>query len=107
MADHVYRIRYSVQHGHFTKADLRGDGGCDAMLVVSIIRGPDGSVSYAFPSRDGETGEELAPVELFKAWSMLAHQLAEQPELPDWQRSIAVDAFAGVRETVLLLGGGH
>jgi hypothetical protein len=105
MAEHVYRIRYSVQNGEFTKADLRGDGGCDAMMVVSIIRGPDGAVSHAFPSRDGDTGEELAPIELFKAWSALAHTLAEQADLPAWQKAIARDAFERVRQTALLLGG--
>jgi len=102
MADHTYRIRYSVKPGEFAKADIpAGDGGCDAILVASIVRSSEGSVSYAFLSRDGETGSPLSVVEQFKAWSMLAHELAEDPELSERKRAIARDAFERVRAIVL------
>ncbi|WP_394844153.1 hypothetical protein LZC95_44765 [Pendulispora brunnea] len=95
-----YRIKYTVERGSFTFEELRAmrAGGCDAVVVVSILReGADPSNAVAFSSLDGFSGKSVIASDLFLIFSFLANMLSKREELPSWQREVAHKAFAQVR----------
>ena len=97
----TYHMRYNIEPGEFTRDQLDELGGCDAILIASIIRdrGPhDGPVSTAFVHRDGYTGEELVPTELFRTLGLLAHMIMEQDGLPEWQRKLVSDVHETIKK---------
>ncbi|WP_394824965.1 hypothetical protein [Pendulispora albinea] len=102
-----YRIKYTVERGNFTQEELRAmrAGGCDALVLASILRGgavpQQESSSVALLSLDGSSGENVIATDLFLIFSHLASMLAKHEELPSWQRAVAHDTFAQVRENVL------
>ena len=84
------------------KQAQRGDdrGACDAAILISIVYPQDGGVSHMILSRDGRTGKPLDDTELFKAWSMMACDLA-RGRLSDELKNICMDAFEKIRRVVL------
>jgi hypothetical protein len=110
MSEHTYRLKYVLEAGEFTKADLdkMGDnvGACDAAIVISILRGPrgaEGDRSFMVLSADGhEDGAPLHPKEIFHAWAMLAKGLSEAGAfLSPWQVELADRTFQEIRKHVL------
>lgn len=71
----------------------KGHGACDALLVASIIYPADGSLSIHYAGRDGRTGEELAPKEMWKAWLLLAGYLAKMPGLDSGRAAMCSTVF--------------
>jgi len=105
-------VKYSVQTGEFTGEQLEeeGAGGCDALLMVSIMRdgkhAHDGPMSVRYFSVDGTYGKPLEETpqipntELFTIMTMIAKDLSEDESLPDWQRDTARRTFEEVRARV-------
>lgn len=86
-----------------TREEVRalGDvGACDDIILFSIIHGKDGSLSTQIVSMDGRTGKDLADLELFKAWTMLASHLGESTTLTEGQRKLAATAFEVIRGAI-------
>ncbi len=99
-----YALRYTWKIDHdesgYTVKDIDNDnhGLCDAMILISIVRPPDGSYSQLLMSADGETHSELTQKDIFKAWLMLGFSLSDNGALQGWQKQ-TVDAITGlVRE---------
>jgi hypothetical protein len=89
-----YPVSYEVSFSEtgFSKEDLdaKGRGGCDALILFSIMRGNDrcepfeGPKSFAIVSCDGRAGQSVPTAELFQAMSHLASFISEQPDIsPD------------------------
>lgn len=97
----TYKLKYGFKFetGDFTKAELGADGGADALVVASIVRPPDGSLSLAFLSKEGSTGEEVSDSELFKVWALLAARLLES-DIDGGRRKILEAAHESVRKMV-------
>ena len=76
-------------------------GSCDAAILFSIITPEDGSSSTAILSMDGKTGESLDDHELFKAWSIMAHQLSQSTELGEGRRALTEQVFEVIRQALL------
>jgi hypothetical protein len=91
----VTAAQLNEQHG-------RGEdrGACDAAILISIVYQQTGGVSHVILSRDGRTGEPLDDRELFKAWSVMAADLA-RGHLSDELKKICSDAFQSIRRVVL------
>lgn len=102
---HRYPIRYTVDRrpDGWTKEELDADdaGGCDAVIVHSLIYPPDGSRSEMLLSRDGRTGEELSDIEVFKSWVMTAHALMDSESLDRQARDLAQTVFSSVQQRIL------
>lgn len=82
-------------------AALSGDmGAADALIVVSIVEPPSGGKSYVVISTDGQ--KQLSPDEIFKAWAVMASQLAETLP-PGGRRGLAQAVFDSVQEAVTLV----
>jgi hypothetical protein len=98
-----YPIAYRIENKPHSKAQLilDGLGGCDAIVVASIMRDvldqPEGRKSIAVLSLDGATGGDIPSTELFQVFARLAHTLAGESSLPAWQREIAAATIAYVR----------
>jgi hypothetical protein len=76
-------------------------GGCDAMLAVSVIRPPDGSLSTLFMSLEGATGEEMTGDEKFKIWMLLASHLMKSESLRPACKQFAEQVFDIYRKAIL------
>jgi len=57
--------------------------------------------SVVFISRDGRTGEPLPAAEVWKAWTILACQLADDEELSPGKRALCRQVHEAVRGAVL------
>jgi hypothetical protein len=104
MADGKYHLKYMVERGQWTREELAGAGGCDAMVLVSILRGPEphsGANSIAFLHVDGYSADAPPMTEVFQVFVHLAHQLAESDELPRWQRELAQQTFDTAQAVIL------
>jgi hypothetical protein len=99
----VYPLRYSVESrpGGWRKEELGEDGGADAVIIVSLIFGEDGSRSEMTLSLDGRTKKQLPDIELFKTWVGFAYQLQDSPTLSPAARAICRLAYMTVREDIL------
>jgi len=104
--EHRYKIAYQVElpENGITKEELaeRRVGGCDCIVVASIIGRPGGpgGLSTVIVSLDGFTGGDLTPEQQFQIWSTWAHALMEQ--LPEGTRKdICREAFKAVKTRIL------
>lgn len=103
--EHIYRLRYALEPGRFRKDEADGKGLTDALILCSRLTDPSGALSYMWFSKNGETGIELPPSDVFGAWSMLARQLANDEDIGEEQRAIAATAFEAVRKMILTRRG--
>lgn len=111
--DRLYRITWdTVRHEPpLTRAevDRRGRGACDDLVLISIIERENGWRSYASVSLSGKTGGPLPAKDVYKAWLMLAKDIAEDGKQSPVAREIAHHAFEEgaevVRETLGTKGG--
>jgi len=70
---------FTAESEGFTADDVpEGHGACTAGVFMSLIYPPDGSYSSLLVSIDGRTGEELPPLEEFKAWVVASLALAKK-----------------------------
>ena len=94
MTEYKYSMRYTLESEAkkqgFEKKDVINEkhGLSDALLVVSILRPPDGSYSEYFFSHDGETDKELTDRDLFKHFGLLTMKLSRSEELLAWQKFV-------------------
>lgn len=106
MSDHVYKLKYDLEFeaGEFSSGDLTagGHGGTDALFFASFIYPENGTFSLDWHTLDGRTNEPLSDREVFKMWSLLATQLAENRDgsIFPWQQRIAKKAADMVRGIV-------
>ena len=109
MGDHLYRLQYRlIAHPEgITKEQAKTDcdekelGACDKAIIFSIIEPEGGGSSTMILSRDGKTDKELDDYELFKAWSLMAHRLAQSSELDEGRRQLCHEVFEIIRQAVL------
>lgn len=88
---HKYRLTYSIDaHPEgIAREDLpKGKGACDAVLLMSIIYPPDGSLSVLVVTKDGREDREMTDQELFKFWTLLTSRVA-RGEINGWQKQVA------------------
>ena len=104
----AYKLKYNIsfEHGEFTREQLGGDGGTDALMVVSILRyGYDlykSPKSIAFFGVDGaDAGADGIPdTDVFQVFTNLACHLMDLDTIPKWQKRIAATTFAAVKAVV-------
>jgi len=97
-----YKIAYGITPGSFMKKDLiqAGLGGCDSIIVHSIVYPADGSRSEVIIDFDGY-GEPLSADELFKSFGSLAQKLYLDDRLSTVKRAICENFFQLQRIAVL------
>lgn len=97
MSDHVYKLRYLLERGNFSKADIPDDdhGLADAVLLASVVYGLDGSSSTMWISSDGEG--EMPAFRKFNQFGVLAIQLAKDETLDPVERAICRDVINRMR----------
>ena len=98
-----YHLTYEIRP-HPAGVD-RGDipehcGASDALFVASILYPPDGSLSVMTSGLDGRTGEDLADLEVFKVFTLLAKRLAESETLTDEKREFAETIWRAVSAAI-------
>ena len=83
--EHPYKIAYRVYHqpNGATKEFLKEHefGGCDDIILISIVKTLEGDTSTAFLSMRGSDGNPLPDDEIFKAWVLMAKNLSESKTL--------------------------
>lgn len=101
MSERTYAIRYDVHNGEFKKAEVeaQGLGGCDQILICSILKAPEKWVSYLWISSDGR-GQEMHAKDKFKAWAMLARQLVDDSSLDPMSKEICRKSFEEVKQLI-------
>jgi hypothetical protein len=106
--DRRYKVTYSLAHhpdgltGKQIRA-LSGDhGGCDAVLVISVMgeHGKPDPYSVGAMSIRGGTGKPMPSAELFALWSVMANALAEDPNLEPSRREYCAGIFAEITAAV-------
>lgn len=81
--NHRYPISYEIKLENPGKSaeELRATkrGGSDAIAVISIALPPSGDnrIAFAVESLNGSSGQPMTDDQLFDAWIMLAHIIAE------------------------------
>lgn len=104
--EHHYRLSYDIKAhpAGLTPSEaevtIPDHGLSDAMIIVSMIYPPDGSLSTAVMSKDGRTDQPLDDIEIFKAWTMLAAGLAASSTLDEGKRMLAELVIGAVRAAV-------
>lgn len=98
MSEQVYKVKYDFEFGDFSKDEImkNGSGGCEAVIVHSILYPEDGSYSHLLISKDGRNQGELDGNELFKAWMMMGATIAKNKTMSEGKRDFCqtvVDAF--------------
>lgn len=96
---YVYKVRYAVETGEFTKESLEKDGcgGADAVIIHSILFPPDGSRSQkTFSISFDET--PLSVHQLFVSWALWANAISQHPDLDENKKAICEQAFEAFRE---------
>jgi surface antigen len=83
--EQTWALRYAPQFeaGTWRREDAGEKGLTDALLMVSMVFPPDGSFSGAVIGHDGRTGDDLAPLDMWRAWLTLTNALARTDGLPD------------------------
>lgn len=80
----TYKVKYHLEPeaGEFTKAQCEETGGgCDALVLVSMLFPDDGSYSQRVVSFDGRNGgDQISEEDLFKVWSLIAYELSQNDE---------------------------
>ena len=72
-------------------------GYTDALFIASCIYDEDGSLSHKFASIDGEEGNFLSALEVFKILGSLAHTLSEEETLGSADRLICKQLLDMIR----------
>ena len=106
----AYKVKYGLEPeaGEFTPEECReAGGGCDALVLVSMMFPADGSYSQAVSSFDGRTGgHPLHDSELWRVWSVLAAQLAGSETLrKQWPKRHALVDEVHERIRAAILAG--
>lgn len=101
MTEKIYPISYSVQSNKFNKEYLQEHdlGGCDAIILHSIIYPPDGSRNEQMIAIDSE-GKQLNPEEVFKSFCGMAHSLSEDTRLRTDKREFCRGIIDAVRKAL-------
>ncbi len=108
-----YLVKYDlkIETGVFLKKELveAGVGGCDALVVASIIRGndtgephegPKSIAVFSWDGRDPTREQEIPPSELFQVMLHLCHMIANDGEAPNWQRELCETTFEAARSII-------
>lgn len=100
-----YKVKYNFQceFGNFSKQEVKDyGGGTDAWIFVSMLYPEDGSLSLGIVSKDGRNPEKegLDSIEIFKAWILLASELAKDNELDLFRQNFAKQVFESFREII-------
>lgn len=102
---HLYKLRYQIEPGNFTKADIFPNGYCgltDVLILGSVLHNEDGSSSTVVMTVDGRNnGEQITPEELWKFWTAMAYQLANDPLLSPGKAQLCAAVHATVKDTIL------
>ena len=97
----TYPVAYNIEHGKFTPEELKAQemGGCDAVIVHSIVYPKDGSRSELILC-SGADGKPLDDLEMFKSWVSMAHQLSQSKEIGGEPRELTKLVFEAVRAMI-------
>jgi hypothetical protein len=76
-----YQLKYSFEQGEFTSEGLDPDkdGLCDDAVFISIVKQPDGGVTFLCCNVPGDPDDEH-PGRLFQAIGFLANHILKDPE---------------------------
>ena len=79
---HKYKLKYRfkiVEVGEFLREEFKGRdiGGCDSIMLTSILYPDDGSYSM-MPMTFGPDGKEMAAKEQFKAWVLMGKHISDR-----------------------------
>lgn len=104
MSEHKYRLIYQItpKPEGILKKDLPKDvGACDSVVLISMLDHDDGSYSQVNVTLDGATEKPITPNQLFKVWSLLTKELADDKDLEAGKRAFCNDIFEVIREAAL------
>lgn len=79
-------------------------GGCDAVVLHSILFQEDGGRSEVIVSMDGRTGEQLPAVELFKSWAMMTFTLSKDERLSEAKRGFCASVHEAIAQALRKAG---
>lgn len=102
-----YDMNFEAKKKGFTAEEIKasGQGGCDALAFISIIRGGEevheGGKSVCLFSFDGFTEGEIPDTEWFQVMSFIAFRILESNDVPQWQKDHAQKFVDGVRARVV------
>jgi len=96
------KLKYDVRPGDYNSEELKdaGVGGCDGLLIYSIIYPDDGGMSIEIVSIDGRTDKALNANEIFKCWAMTASALKDDETLSKGKRALLKATHEIIRETI-------
>jgi len=103
MGDRRFPVAYKVVVNEkltATELKARDLGGCDAVIIHSIIYPADGSRSEVIIGHDGRTDTDLSEDELFKSWAMLGHRLAQSTTLGIGRKALCEMVHEALRRVV-------
>jgi len=103
----AYLIRYQVDYGKFGPEERTPNQGLTHKLVVlSGVTDPEDGDRYSqfSHSYDGDTMKPMQPLDLMRAWVLMAADLAEHPEMPEAERMFCRAVFDSYCQAVM--GGG-
>jgi hypothetical protein len=100
-----YRLDHRPEGIPREQIERDGLGAADAVILISIIRPEDGSLSTVITSLEGATGQEISDIELFKAWTLMAKRLSESKTLEPGKKALAGNVFEDVRQAILRARG--
>jgi len=96
----IYKIRYNVERGEFTKEGNPGYGLTDSIMVVSVLHRDDGSSSTWYASLHSD-GREFTAIEKFKVLAALAFALRDEGALPPWQHELCEAIHERVKNEIM------
>ena len=102
---HYYKVTYNVTchiPGGVPQEEVpKGHGAADALFVGSVLRDPNGAVSYLFTSVDGDNdGKDLATSDMFRLWAILAHSLSKELEEGTGRQELCAEVHRVVSESL-------
>lgn len=104
MTNGKYPITYHVERHPdgltVEEVKSRDRGGCDEVMIIAVVRRDDGWTDTIMLSMEGRTGEPSSDEEWFKAWTLLAKNLAESKTLGEGRRLLAANVFELVRRAM-------
>lgn len=107
-----YDLAFNARPEGYTVAELEDSGGCDAMILISLlregVRAHDGALSFEYTSIDGQNVDGPMPLpdtEVFVVLGCLAQQLIDNGKLDRVRLTYCKNVVEGMRDILAMIKG--